>query len=855
MKTWIKRILIGLVIVVVAAVAGLAVFLLTFDPNAYKSRLEELVQQRFHRTLTIDGDIEMSLLPRIGLTLQGVSLSEPGSDDVFASIDSARMSVAIWPLLSNNLIVDHVTISGFKAKVLRNKQGQFNFHDLMAQDVRLLERPADAAQAVTGAVVQGGQAAADAAGGAPAAGASDMRIDIAGLDMKDGELLLQDEMTGMAVAVSQLNATTGRVTFSQPFDVSMSAHIEGGNPRVDAGITGQALLKLDPSTKHYSAQRMDIRIDGKLADAQVKNLGARGNMAFNGNTGKLDVAGLEVVFQGDLSNPARPMSNVEASVAMPRLVIDPHKSEFQIEKLAVRAKGGLAQGPFELAMDAPGLSISPASATGAALTGRLKLDGANGMDAGFAFTGISGNASDLDVNEVKVNGTIKQGDRTIAIGAASPLNLNLVGRVIALQALRGDVTITDPGLPKGSLQIPIIGTVGADFIKDEANTQLNAVLEGGKFDLTAHIAGLTNTPAAKFALAVDILDLDKLAPPRGAMPVIKPPVGGDGKTDGKTDGKIDNAAKGAGSGAVDLPDDTIDLSSLVGPKADGTIKVGRLVARGVKAENLSAAIKLEAGKLDVASLAAALYGGTLAGSFSVDAAHDNALAAKLALAGISVGPLLTDVAQQSSLTGVGNVDIDMKSAGSNPYALKNNLAGTLQLRLRDGAVKGIDVAQTLRELKAAVLAARQEGEAEVPADQARQTDFTQMDADLSFAAGIGTVKRLDMVSPLLRVTQGSPAIIDLPKAAVDLVANIRMADAPPAGQGLDDLKGIAVPVHITGAYDQLKYRVDWRAMAADAVSRALQRTLKDAVSGRKNGKSKDGALKDLGNVLKGITGK
>ena len=108
MKTWFKRILIGLVVLVVVAVVGLAIFLLTFDPNAYKYKLEELVQERYHRTLTIDGEIELSLFPRIGLSVQGVSLSEVNSTETFASIESTRLAVAVWPLLSNKIGRAHV---------------------------------------------------------------------------------------------------------------------------------------------------------------------------------------------------------------------------------------------------------------------------------------------------------------------------------------------------------------------------------------------------------------------------------------------------------------------------------------------------------------------------------------------------------------------------------------------------------------------------------------------------------------------------------------------------------------------------------------------------------------------------
>ncbi|MCJ9711129.1 AsmA family protein, partial [Bordetella hinzii] len=136
MKTWFKRILIGLVVLVLVAVVGLAIFLLTFDPNAYKYKLEELVQERYQRTLTIEGEIELSLFPRIGLSVQGVSLSEPKSPETFASIDSMRLAVAVWPLLSNNLVVDHVTINGFKARIMRDKNGHFNFENLVGGSVQ-----------------------------------------------------------------------------------------------------------------------------------------------------------------------------------------------------------------------------------------------------------------------------------------------------------------------------------------------------------------------------------------------------------------------------------------------------------------------------------------------------------------------------------------------------------------------------------------------------------------------------------------------------------------------------------------------------------------------------------------------
>ncbi len=831
MKTWFKRILIGLVVLVVVAVVGLAIFLLTFDPNAYKYKLEELVQERYHRTLTIDGEIELSLFPRIGLSVQGVSLSEANSTENFASIESTRLAVAVWPLLSNSFVVDHVAISGFKARVVRNKDGQFNFRNLVGGTAPVVATPSNPAEAVLGAAQTAAQALTT---GTSPATRNNMQIDIAGLDLKDGEVLLQDEMSGMAVAVTKINANTGRVTFNQPFDVRLTARVEGGNPRIDANLTGQALLTLDPSAKRYAAQKLDLRMDGKLPGAEAKSLAMRGNLAFNGQKSALDVAGLEVVFQGDITDPAARATGVEASVAMPKLSLDPHKSQLQIEKLAVRAKGGVADGPFEFAVDAPALNISPTQATGEALTGRVRI---SGLDASFGLNGISGNAAELDIKEAKLDSTSKKGDRIVKLNFASPLSVNLLQRKGGLSALRGDVNITDPGLPKGNLQIPVIGSLNVDLLKDQATSKINAVLEGGKFDLSADITKLSDTPQVNFALAVDTLDLDKLVPPVAAAPA-KPPA--DGKKDENKPAQPAPAAPA---------DDAINLSALVGPSVTGTLKVGKLVVRGLKADEVAAAVKLERGKLDISSLTAGLYGGKLAGALSVDAAQGNQLATKMSLAGISIEPLLMDLAQKNVLSGTGSLALDLKTAGANGYAMKSNLGGTLQVRLRDGAVKGINLTQTLRDLKAVLKPESQD--TTVAADTSKQTAFSEMDADLAFTKGVASMKRLNFVSPLLRVTQGEPATIDFVKNELDLVARARVVNpaADPEGKELIDLKDVTIPVHVKGPFDKPTYTLLWKDAIGGILKRSLENKLREAVTG----KGKGGAAVDK--ALKGLLGK
>jgi AsmA protein len=205
MKLWFKRGLFGLVAVFIIALVGIAIFLLTFDPNAYKNKLEEIVYNRYHRTLSIEGDIELSLFPRIGLSVQDVSLSDRDSSTTFASIDSARFAVAIWPLMFNRLVVDHVAVTGFKAWVVRDEDGHFNFRDLTQQhpSTVIVKAPEPAAQSAPGSQATSAQAVSTSSGPTPGEpkGGTDLQIDIAGLDLKNGEIHLYDNQTGAVARV------------------------------------------------------------------------------------------------------------------------------------------------------------------------------------------------------------------------------------------------------------------------------------------------------------------------------------------------------------------------------------------------------------------------------------------------------------------------------------------------------------------------------------------------------------------------------------------------------------------------------------------------------------------------------
>ncbi|RTZ39985.1 AsmA family protein [Candidimonas sp. SYP-B2681] len=890
MKVWFKRILISIVVVFLVALVGIAIFLLTFDPNAYKSKLEEIVFDRYQRTLSIKGDIELSLFPRIGLSVQGVSLSDRDSSDTFASIDSARFAVAIWPLMSNRLVVDHVAVTGFKAWLIRDEQGDFNFRDLIERRSPVAALLAPAA-AVAAAVLPEASAAsatvapstASASGSVPVAAArqmpaalsghaasgTDFQIDIAGLDLKNGEIHLFDKVTGSVARVVQLDVNTGRMTYDQAFDVALKGKLIGDFPVADARLEGQAVVKFNPEQQTYSAQKINVLVNGKLGQLEAKSATLRGNLAYSAYSQMFSASNVEFLVQGELVGD-KPVKNLETSLIVPQLKIDRSQAELQVEKMTYRAKGNRPDDNFDIAFDAPRLSVSPGSAKGEPISGTVKLRSKDKvLGVALGLNGIGGNAQKLTLKELKVDGGLKQGDRLVQLKMTSPANWDMLQKKGALSAMKGDVRIEDAALPGGTVEVPFIGSLQTDLIKDELVSEINAVLSSSKLNFRVKATQLAN-PKVAFDLSADRLDLNTMFPP----PVVKA-VPTETPVKEGTKPAAEPAQKAAAATTartpIIVPASTLDLSFLNSVDIIGNIAIGEIKVKDLEAGQFAAALRAADGELTISGITANLYDGKLDGK--ITATSNNEVGADLSLQNIALGPFLQGLAQENRLTGQGSVNVLVNSQGLTVPALKSGLTGTVQARVRDGAVKGLNVSQTLREATAVVrnMFSGQLPDVATEFDLGRQTDFTTLDADIDFNHGQGTVKRLSLVGPLLRISQGTPASLDIVNNQLDLSINVRVVNTSTEqdGKELAELKNATVPVRISGPFDKLTYQVQWKDIGSKAVKAAVRDGLIDMLSNKAGIKLEEpppaspippppkkpmDPVKSIGDALKGLLG-
>jgi AsmA protein len=272
--------------------------------------------------------------------------------------------------------------------------------------------------------------------------------------------------------------------------------------------------------------------------------------------------------------------------------------------------------------------------------------------------------------------------------------------------------------------------------------------------------------------------------------------------------------------AAKSADDTpIDLTLLKTLNASGEAKLGWLKLANVKTSNVKVTLKAADGQVALAPFSADLYQGAMAGALHVDARATPAITLKQDMKNITIGPLLVDAIHNDMLDGRGTLSLDIQTQGATVGALKKNLAGSAVISLVDGAIKGFDLAGTIREVKTKLNVFKAQGN--LGADRQKKTDFSEMKASFAIKNGVAHNEDLAIKAPLFRITGSGD--IDIGNEKINYLAKPTVV-ATLKGQGgaeLEALNGMTIPVKITGSFADLRYAPDFAAIGTALAQRNL----------------------------------
>jgi len=397
------------------------------------------------------------------------------------------------------------------------------------------------------------------------------------------------------------------------------------------------------------------------------------------------------------------------------------------------------------------------------------------------------------------------------IGGADP---RLKGTLEVAEFVPLDVIKALGQKPPNTADASVLGKAGAALQWEASGKHAEATALQFQLDDT-HVTGRLRvddfaSPALDFAVQADQIDLDRYLPPREKESAAAPASPG-----------------GAAAGTVEA----LPVETLRGLNLAGTVKLGALKAYNLRSSNIEFTLKSRDGLLRIHPAVAGLYQGQYSGDVSLDVRGKTPqLSLNEHVKGVQVGPLLKDLSGDDKLSGTGNVDVRLQGSGATPEALRGTLNGNAAFSFTNGRVKGVNIATLLRSAQA-----RLQGQPPPPDDQPNETDFTELMGTATVTDGIVRNNDLSAKSPLLRIS--GEGQVSLPAETIDYLLTTKIVGSlkGQGGKGLDELKGVAIPVRISGTFSKPSYTPDLAAALGDVarekakekIEKKTQKLLKD----------------------------
>lgn len=453
------------IVLIIIAVVAIPLFV---DPNDFKPEIQAAVKDKLGRDLMIEGDLDLSIFPWIGISTGKITLSNaPGfSDKPFAEIIESDVKVKLMPLFSKKVEVRRIILKGLNLNLAKNKQGVNNWDDLSQPDSKPQPETEDEPTKE---------------GVNPLAA-----LAVGGIAIEQAHIVWDDQQQEQYVEISDFNFNTDELAFNQPIAIELSANIANKEPEINESINISIQLTVNENLEIF-----DIK------DINLKSI----------TTGK-DIPGgkLTANLQSDI---AVDLTQQNVKISGLKLNLD----DVTEEKLAISLISDIAVNLSNQTINTSGLNLTADRLMQNKLTANLLADFAVNLEQQtLSISGMKLSAGELlltgDIkgNQIKENPSFK--------GAIDIAAFNLAQFMKKLE-------IELPEMQDAQAMNQLAVAFNLQATTDSADIQnLKIKLDDSNINGSVSVKNFTK-PAVKFNIKVDALDANRYLAPEQEKPAQK----------------------------------------------------------------------------------------------------------------------------------------------------------------------------------------------------------------------------------------------------------------------------------------------------------------------------------------------
>ena len=307
-------------------------------------------------------------------------------------------------------------------------------------------------------------------------------------------------------------------------------------------------------------------------------------------------------------------------------------------------------------------------------------------------------------------------------------------------------------------------------------------------------------PAISAKVAIDQIDLDRYLPPVPDAPA------------NQEQGDAAQEANTTKPGPLPIP-----VELIRGLNVLAQLDAKKVTVRKLDVDELHAKVRVNDGVAKVNPLSLNVADGSITSDIALDVTRDTPrYQLTQAINQVKAAPLAKAFAGEDYVSGKLILNASMTSGGLFVDEIKKNLNGKFSFSFSDGAVKGFNLGERIRKAKAKFDKKDYE-----PSGEPMQTDFAELTGTATIKNGVLSNNDLNAKSPLLRVDGKGKVNLVEENLNYLVTTNLVGTSKGQGGKSVEELKGIPIPIQLTGPFNNIKWDYKW-----SVVTKALRDKLK-----------------------------
>lgn len=730
------------------------------DPNDYRDTISEQVKAQTGRTLYIPGEIKLSIFPWLGARLGKVELENAPAfgNKRFARMDGVDVRVQLLPLLRGDIKIGHLSLRGLRLNLQRNKDGLGNWEDLLAKagrDSALSTKPVPPVK--HGTPTPATKTATETPIATPATALAALSIE--GISILNASLHWDDQQAQQNYQIEKLDMEIGRVSLKEAIPLEIGFDFNSQKPVASARIELKTSLQLDPDKQLLTLTPFTSSINYSLPKSA--------NMASIKGTTTLSS----------------------------QLLLDLKKQRYTLKKLTIQNKTAS--------------SLLPTGELDAHIESKkVRLD-LNKQSLKTDFLLIKAYGLEIQ-SRLSIQQLLDQ-PRYLASVDLTEFNPRQLMKMLEMESLL-PATADKNTLTRARLGLRIIGATDNLLLKP-------MILQLDDSNLQGYVSvNNFSRPAVRYKLVLNEINLDRYLPLPPQTKTTAPVTSGARSALPARSQPPASPATAAADNVIALP-----LELLRNLNINGQLSIGKLTVANLRLSEITLGTVARKGQIRLKPLSAKLYQGRYNGDIQLDVRRNTPrLNLNESLQNVTIGPLLKDLIGDDKIRGKASIRAKLNSrlgkGGLEIMAAKRSLNGNLNFTFENGAVKGFNLAQYERELRA-----RLKKQPAAKNNAPLETDFARISGSAKISNGILDNRDLRAALPHARVKgQGK---VNLVSEQLDYRLDVKFTSAA-TGQGgktWEQINKVPLPVYIKGPFTQPQIEVDYQSVLKALAKQELKK--------------------------------